>query len=458
MLVIIVSIFVVAVSVLIYRWSGNIFSLPFYWVAFFLFQYLGFLQIRSMYGGISYAYAALAFGIFYLGLLAADFLILYRADSGKSKSESSQSRQAPKKATSGMERHPQGTRIRLLFPSLPLEVGLFASLIGATLVSFIFFAQNGIPIFSSFPAMAWVQSTSGVINRLMTVFGPGCYASLGLVAWAVHRESGSRAAKGLMYLGLGLAMLSDALLATKAAAIMIFIWFNIVLFYMNKRREFRKSILPLIIVVVPMSFAIVAVRLMSSQGYWKDESIYQAFYNRVTTEAAQPADFIFKYMNRFGPMHSEVMRLQIKRIKEQLEQQTKTPILSEFVFDLMQGLPTKDTGLSAALTLYATGYVAWGIAGMMLYSFLQGLVFGWVHRYLLRLKKMNLLSLLIWSAVIGYLMAVTVSGSVLVGLETIVLSVVPPVALLLPFCLFFLLPVARRYRGVIRKQAPTAAG
>lgn len=448
----IVSIFVVSIAVLIYRRSGNVFSLPFFWVAYFLFQYLGLLQLRSISGGISYEYAALAFGVFYLGLLAADFLILYRSRTAKSKEEDRQIHQKSDERTSKLNRKPKGTRIKLLFPSLPLQVGLFVSLIGATFVSFIFFAQNGIPVFSSFPAMAWVKSTSGIINRIMTVFGPGCYASLGLVAWAINRETGSRAAKGLMYLGLGLAILSDALLATKAAAIMVFIWFNIMLFYLNKKREFRKSLLPLIIVVVPVSFAIVAVRLMSSQGYWQSGGIYQTFYNRVTTVSAEPVDFVFKYLDRFGPVHTEGIRSQVKRIEEQLTGQRRTPILSEYVYDLMNDQRTTVTGLSAALTIYGTGYVAWGMAGMLLYSFLQGLGIGWIHRYLLRAKTMNFISLLLWGAVIGYVLAVSVSGSYLVGLESIAFVTIPPLALLLPFCGFFTLPMARRYRTSVGRK------
>ena len=257
MLEIIVSIFVAAIAVLIYRRYRSVFSLPFFWTAFFLCQYMGFLQIRAEYGGISYAYAAIAFGMFYAGLLAADFLVFYRSGR-KNRSEGRETSRSYQESNSKPGKHSQGTRIKLLFPVLPLNIGLFAAVLGATFVSFVFFAENGIPIFSSFPAMAWVQSTSGVVNRLITVFGPGCYASLGLVAWAVHRQSGSRAAMAMMYLALGLAILAQALLATKAAAILIFIWFNIMLFYLNKKREIRKSLLPLIIIVVPISAAIVA--------------------------------------------------------------------------------------------------------------------------------------------------------------------------------------------------------
>lgn len=442
-----VSIFMVAIIVQIYRRYRSVFSLPFFWAAEFALIYLGTVEIRTEFGGISYIYAAAAFGVFYLGLLAADFLVLYRAKSKKGKNGGRDSRLGEEEPAAGPRRQPQGTRIKLLFPLLPLRLGLFVSLIGATFVSFIFFSQNGIPILSSFPALAWVQSTSGVVNRLMSIFGPGCYASLGLIAWAVHRETGSRAAKGLMYLGLGLAIISQALLATKAAAIMVFIWFNIMLFYLNKKREFRKSILPFLIVVVPISAAIVIVRSMSSQGYWETGSVFQTFATRLTTEAAGPLDFIIKYSNRWGPMHGGAMHMEVERIREQLTGRTRTPILSEFVFDLMGEQSTHATGLSAALTIYGTGYAEWGLAGLILYAFLQGLAFGWTHRYLLRLKKMNLISLLLWGGVVSYLIAVSGTGTILIGLEGIFADAVPPLVLLLPFCGFFLLPMARRYRS-----------
>lgn len=441
-----VSIGVAAVVFLIYRRYGSIFSLPFFWAAVFACLYVGLLEIHTESGGPSYLYGAFGFGMFFLGLLATDFIFLYRGRSARARSK----RQHSDRSKPGPEREPdkqsKPTRIRLHFPRLPLNVGLFVSLIGATYVTIIFFANEGIPIFSSFPALAWVQSTSGVINRLMTVFGPGCYASLGLVAWVVHRETGSRAAKALMYLGLGLAVLAQSLLASKAAAIMVFIWFNIMLFYLNKKRDFWKSVLPFLLVVVPISAAIVMVRLMSSYGYWQAGSISQTFVTRVTTEAAEPLDFIVRYSNRWGQMRGGALHLEVKRIKEQLTGQTKTPILSEYVFDLMSGQPTNTTGLSAALTLEGIGYAEWGLVGLLIYSFVQGLVLGFIHRYLLRQETMSVVMVIFWGSILNYVMAASVSGTILVGLEGALLGFVPPLILLLPFCLFFLLPVARRYK------------
>ncbi len=449
-----VSVGVAAIVVLIYRRYHNVFCLPFFWAAYFLFQYLGFVQIRSDEGGISYAYGAAAFGMFYVGLLAADLVDFYRSGK-KGKSTDVETVRKPRELNpKPRKRHP-GTRIRLLFPVLPLNIGLFVAILAATLVSLIFFADQGIPILSSFPALAWVESTRGFSNRLMSIFGPGCYASLGLVAWAVHRESGSRAAKIMMYLGLGLGILGQALLASKAAAILIFVWFNILLFYFNKKREFRKSLLPLIIVVVPVSFMIVAVRLISSQGFWRAGSVVQTYYDRVTSIQAAPADFVFKYMDRFGPMHGGAIHREVERIEDQLAGGTRTSIPSEFVYDLMNNLSTNTTGLSAALTLYATGYIEWGLAGMLIYSFLQGLVFGWVHRYLLRQETMNLAMVIVWGAVLSYLMAVSGGGTILVSLEYIFMASVPPLVLLLPFAIFFMLPMARNYGTIDRQKAAT---
>ncbi len=459
MIELLVSIGVAAIIFLIYRRYGNVFSLPFFWAAVFACLYVGLLEIRAESGGSSYIYGALGFGMFFLGLLAADFVLLYRGRVTRIKNKGQHSSRKNPEPRPEADRQSRPTGIRLLFPRLPLNIGLSVSLIGATFITIVFFSSQGFPIFSSFPAMAWVQSTSGVVNRLMTVFGPGCYASLGLIAWAVHRETGSRAAKALMFLGLGLAILAQSLLATKAAAIMVFIWFNIVLFYLNKKREFRNSVLPFIIVVVPISAAIVAVRLMSSQGYWQAGSISQTFVTRLTSEAAEPLDFIIKYSDRFGPMHGGAMRLELERIKEQLTGQTRTPILSEYVFDLMTDLPTHSTGLSAALTLDGTGYVEWGLIGLLIYSFVQGLGYGWLHRYLLRQETMSVVTVVFWGSIISYVMAASVSGTILVGLEGALLGFVPPLILLLPFCTFFLLPIARRYRSSAGDEAlPSVRG
>jgi oligosaccharide repeat unit polymerase len=451
-----VSIGVALIIFLIYRRYRNIFSLPFFWAAVFACMFVGLLELHAEIGGSAYLYGAYGFGAYYFGLLAADFLFLLYDGKARAKDRHQHPKGNTPEAESKPDKTTEPTKLKLLFPSLPMNIGLFVSLIGASFITFVLFSNQGLPIFSSFPAMAWVQSTSGVVNRMMTVFGPGCYASLGLIAWAINREIGSRTAKGLMFVGLGLAILAQSLLATKAAAIMIFIWFNIMLFYLNKKRDFRKSILPFLIIVVPVSAAIVMVRLMSSYGYWQSGAVAQTFVSRVTTEAAEPLDYIVKYSDRWGPMHGGAMRLELQRIKEQLTGQTKTPILSEYVFDLMSNQPTNDTGLSSALTLAGTGYIEWGLAGLLLYSFLQGLVFGWIHRYLLRKETMNIVMLLFWGGILNYVMAASVSGTILVGLEGALLAALPPLILLIPFCLFFLLPVARRYRFRVDRRITRA--
>jgi hypothetical protein len=391
--------------------------------------------------------------MFFLGLLVADFLFFLRSSTPKTKNRGQRVNPDPTVVNSKPSKQPRPTRIRLLFPALPLNVGLFVSLSAATLVTIIFFANQGFPILASNPALAWVQATSGVVNRLMTVFGPGCYAVLGLMAWAIHRETGSGMAKGMLYLGLGLAIIAQGLLATKSAAIVIFVWFNILLFYMNKKRELWKTLVPLIIIVVPISAVIVAVRMVSYQGYWQAEGIYETYFDRLTTIAAEPLDFTFKYMDRFGaPMHGRALRLEMKRIDEQVTGASKTPILSEFVYNLMEGLPPGSVDLSVTLTPQGTGYIEWGMAGLLLYSFLQGLGFGLVHRYLFQQETMNLVSLVLWGGIVSYGIQLSSTGIILVGLEGVTLSVVPPLALLLPFCGFFLLPVARRYRSAASRR------
>jgi hypothetical protein len=261
-----VSVGVFAIIALIVWRYKTIFCLPFFWAALFAFIYLGLLQIHAESGGSSYLYAAEGFGMYFLGLLVAELLFFYRPGGRKFRSQQRHSRRKSADPNSKPAQQPRPIRIKLLFPALPLNVGLFVSLSAATFVTVVFFSEKGFPILASNPALAWVQSTSGIVNRLMSVFGPGCYAILGLIAWAIHRETGSRMSRGMMYLGLGLAIIAQGLLATKSAAIMVFVWFNILLFYMNKKRDLWKTLLPLIIIVVPVSAAIVAVRMVSTQG------------------------------------------------------------------------------------------------------------------------------------------------------------------------------------------------
>lgn len=443
-----VSLFVAAIiAAIVWRYK-TVFCLPFFWAALFAFIFLGLVQIHVQFGGPSYEYAAAGFAMFFLGLLAADFVFFLRRDKSKIRTRSLQVKQGSPTADPKPNGPPRPMRIRLLFPALPLSVGLFVSLLAATFVTIIFFASQGFPILASNPALAWVQSTSGVVNRLMTVFGPGCYAVLGLMAWAIHRETGSPMAKGMMYLGLGLAIVAQALLATKSAAILIYVWFNILLFYMNKKREFWKTVLPLIVIVVPVSAIIVAVRMVSYQGYWQAEGIYQTYADRLTTMAADPLDFTFKYIQRFGgPMHGRALHLEMKRINEQLTGAPKTPVISEYVYNLMQGLPPDSVDLSVTLTPEGTGYIEWGMAGLLLYSFLQGVGFGLVHRYLYRKEAMNLVSLVVWGGIVSYGIQLSSTGIILVGLEGVALSILPPLVLLVPFCMFFLLPMARKYRN-----------
>lgn len=438
----------VAATIGLIAWRyKTVFCLPFFWAALFACIYLGLLQIRAQSGGSSYLYAAEGFGMFFLGLLVADFLFSLRAIAGRLSNRGRYVHRESSVAQPKPSKEPKPTRIKLLFPPLPLSIGLFVSLSAATFVTIIFFAEQGFPILSSNPALAWVQSTSGIVNRLMSVFGPGCYAVLGLMAWAVHRETGSRAAKWMMYLGLGLSIVADGLLATKSAAIMVFVWFNLLLFYMNKKRELWKTILPLIVIVVPASAAIVAVRMMSTQGYWQAEGIYETYFDRLTTVAAEPLDFTFKYMTRFGPIRTQGFIMEARRIREQLTGAPKTPVLSEYVYNLMEGSPPGTVDLSVTLTPQGTGYIEWGMAGLLLYSFLQGLGFGLIHRYLYRQETMNIISLVVWGGILSYGIQLSSTGIFLVGIEGILLQIIPPLVLLLPFGAFFLLPMARRYRS-----------
>jgi oligosaccharide repeat unit polymerase len=453
---IVVSILVAAIIAFIVWRYRTVFCLPFYWAALFACIYVGLLQIRAQSGGSSYLYFAEGFGVYFLGLLAADILFFFRPAGSRIKNRDQRRSRNSHGPNPKPAEQSRPTRIRLLFPTLPLNVALFVSLCAATLVTILFFANQGFPIFASNPALAWVQSTSGIGNRLMTIFGPSCYANLGLMAWAVHRETGSRAAKVLMYLGLGLAIIGQGLLATKSAAIMVFVWFNILLYYMNKKRDLLRTILPLIIIVVPVSSAIVAVRMMSSQGYWEAGGISQTYYSRLTTIAAEPLDFTFKYMDRFGaPMHDRPLRLEMKRINEQLTGAHKTPILSEYVYNLMMGLPPGSLDLTVTLTLQGTGYIEWGMAGLFLYSFFQGLGFGFIHRLLLRQESMNLISLVLWSTIVTYAITISMTGIVLVGIEGLLLAAIPPLALLLPVCVFMFLPMARRYRISAGERVPS---
>lgn len=450
-----VSLAVAAIITLIVWRYKTVFCLPFFWAALFAFIFVGLLQIHAEFGGSSYEYAAAGFATFFLGLLVADFLFSLCRKNPKVKTRSLQVRRGSPTADPKLSNQPRPTRIKLLFPVLPLSVGLFVSLLAATFVTIVFFANQGFPILSSNPALAWVQSTSGIVNRLMTVFGPECYAVLGLMAWAIHRETGSRMAKGMMYLGLGLAIVALGLLATKSAAIMVFIWFNILLFYMDKKREFWKTLLPLIVIVVPVSAAIVGIRMVSAQGYWQAEGIYETYLDRLTTVAADPLDFTFKYMERFGgPMHGRALHLEMKRINEQLTGAPKTPVITEYVYNLMQGLPPDSVDLSVTLTPEGTGYIEWGMAGLLLYSFVQGLGFGLVHRYLYRQETMNLVSLVVWGGIVSYGIQLSSTGIILVGLEGVALSVLPPLVLLVPFCIFFLLPMARKYRNTASRRIP----
>ncbi len=151
-------------------------------------------------------------------------------------------------------------------------------------------------------------------------------------------------------------------------------------------------------------------------------------------------------MSRFGPMHGRGLRLEAKRIWEQLTGQPKTPVLSEYVYNLMNDMPPNGVDLSVTLTPMGTGYVEWGLMGLLLYSFLQGLGFGFIHRYLYHAETLSIISLVLWGGILNYAILVSSTGIILVGIEGYALSVIPPLALLAPFSLFFLLPLARRYR------------
>ena len=73
-----VSVGVFAIIALIVWRYKTVFCLPFFWAALFAFIYMGLLQIHAQSGGSSYMYAAEGFGMYFLGLVVAEFLFFYR--------------------------------------------------------------------------------------------------------------------------------------------------------------------------------------------------------------------------------------------------------------------------------------------------------------------------------------------------------------------------------------------
>ncbi len=107
---------------------------------------------------------------------------------------------------------------------------------------------------------------------------------------------------------------------------------------------------------------------------------------------------------------------------------------------MMEGSPPDSVDLSVTLTPQGIGLIEWGMAGLLLYSFLQGLGFGLVHRYLYHQETLNLVSLVLWGGIVSYCIQLSSTGILLVGLEGIVLAVGPSSGTAPPF--LRLLPVA----------------
>ena len=412
---IIVSLLLLLVGVLVYRYSKGLFS-----ISFLIMGYIGFLYLGSLHFYITQGHYTFIFvffmSLFYLiGMLVANRLLEF-----KKKKVFSQS----------------------LKIYNPLNISVWKlSLIANFLISLVFSLYRvkmfGIPLFNKTWYSTGIGSTTGVYNRALWILGPGSFLIITLLCYGLYKAQGKQFFKSLMVLSFVAWIGFNLIEGGKAAAIMPFLLMLMVMFYAN--REVPPKFL---IVVVLLAFFLASfVGTFWVNGFSLD-NIFLLFWRRVTVNAASHLDYV---IYNWAPTHSwqfgHTILLEVQRIIAQITLAPKQPLFNEIIGNLKGGYPiNRVTGVSPEISLFGMGYANFGFLGGIFTALVLGVVVQWINIYLLSRKSMNVFSFAIWMDLAFSFTSLVRSGNILISIESFLITVIPPISLTLIVYLCLALP------------------
>lgn len=418
----------ILLGLIAYGLSRGLVSLPTICFVYLTFVYLGCLRLWFQSGSDTYLYVLAAAGAFIAGTVITHNTLLSRSRRFASKRrrfDIGLRRVGKKRVFRSHRRVSRQVKLAIgLHPQVLLYTLTILTMISFSLWVYWLWAV-GSPLFSGNPSVGWVESGAGAMHRLFASLGGENLAFSG-VGWYALSKARPQKRRGFLAIAVcciaGAAMFM-ALQGSKGAAIMTLLWFAMAFFYFNRRSPKLRILVVMALLAIPLTWWITSYYV-----YLPGQSPISIIYNRATTVEASGLNFLVQtWVPRYGPLHGRTFSMDISRIKAQFLGGFRPVLFHEYIWNLMNGVnPYVSHRLSEDLTLFGVGYANFGLLGGCLFMFLFGGVCEALDAYLMTAKKMHFLIFAVSMYLISSLIAILMSGDILViGLETFLITIIP---------------------------------
>lgn len=412
LLLIILSAFMLLITVAAYKCSGGLFSITFVVMVYFVLNFTGIIWMYSdnvSKGLPLYMLFSGAAFLYFLGVLIAS------------------------------NRKPINVRLSLYSPiNLKiLELSLIISLLIEITVAIYRLMKFGIILFSGDFYSTGMESTAGVSNRLLYIMGVNGLPITALLFYLMYRVTGKIRHKTMAVISFSAGLVFNIFQGTKSAALWPIFVILMALFYLNKKLPARL-------------FAVIGLTFISAMFYigyfWVGDfslgKILLLYLKRATAIEVEVWDYLFNSWRRNYPLqYGGTFFLEIERIIAQITGTAKEPLFNQQIANQMLGYPDNYyTDMSPTLTIVGAGFANFGIPGAMVIAFLFGFILQKINLYLLSQETMNAISFLLWANFLPALFYIVKAGNIIIGLEGFGDTTLPILILIFTFYIFLALP------------------
>jgi len=423
LLIIIFSLFLFLQLFLIYRLSGGLLAVPFLIFIYIVLLYLGTLHFYFSEGHLSFVF------VFFMALfyLAGICLAHLKFNFGRSSISTEQ---------------------LMIFTPLHravLKFSLITVFLIALGIAIYRIFEFGIPLFKRNWYTTGIQSSTGVLNKLLFNTGVESLIVMSLISYGLYKSEKDGRFRSLAAVFFISYLVFQTLNGGKSTAIMPFVLFGMAIFYCDRKIP-RKLLI--------MAGLCVLVLVLFIGAFWavsfSPSDILPIFYERVTSIAAIHLDYV---LYGWAPNHSfefgNTIWLELKRFIAQVTSVPKEPLFNEFIGNLRVGASlSRVTGVSPELSLFGMAYANLGLLGAILSALVFGYFVQWINLYLLSRRSMNLFSFTLLVYFMFKLLAYVRGGNTFITLQTFFIAVVPAFTIIaiVYFCLALPFPHALRWR------------
>jgi len=229
--------------------------------------------------------------------------------------------------------------------------------------------EFGIPLFERNWYTAGIESSTGVLNRLLFNTGVESLIIMSLLAYGLYKSTNDGRFKSMTAVFFVSYMVFQTLNGGKSTAVMPFVLFGMAIFYLDRKIPVKLLIGAGVVVVTLVLF--IGAFWAASLSPW---DIVPIFYERVTSVAALHLDYLlYDWASNHSFELGNTVWLELKRFVAQLTNFPKEPLFNEFIGNLRSGHALDQvTGVSPELSFFGTAYANFGVLGAILGSLVLG--------------------------------------------------------------------------------------